>query len=152
MKLARAVAAALVAVSVTGCGGGTDAGNEARGEATGEATATPSRPPAGQTGGATGSGTVLQATVGSEDDPDAYEIVLTDASGEVVEQLAPGTYTIEVRDLSRIHNFHLLGPGVDEATSVPEVEDVTFTVTLGEGDYRYLCDPHPTMRGDVAVA
>lgn len=152
MKLARAVAAAALAVSVTGCGGDTGAGSGAAGEAT----ATPSGPPAGQTGGATGSatggGTVLRATVGSEDDPDAYEIVLTDTSGEVVEQLPPGTYRIEVRDLSRIHNFHLLGPGVDEATSVPEVENVTFTVTLGEGDYRYVCDPHPTMRGDLAVA
>lgn len=38
--------------------------------------------------------------------------VLADASGEVVERLAPGTYTMEVRDLPRIRTVHLLGPGV----------------------------------------
>ena len=30
-----------------------------------------------------------------------------------------GTYTINVSDQSSAHNFHLSGPGVDQATSVP---------------------------------
>lgn len=90
--------------------------------------------------------------VGNPQNPDAYEITLTDSTGQPVERLQAGSYTIEVKDLSRIHNFHLTGPGVDEATSVPQVEDATFQVTLQQGDYRFICDPHPNMRGDVAVS
>ena len=83
---------------------------------------------------------------------DGYDISLTDASGAVVQHLDPGTVTIAVHDRSALHNFHLLGPGVDKATSVPAVGDSTWTVTVGNGYYRFLCDPHViAMHGDFTV-
>ncbi|HEV3480516.1 MAG TPA: hypothetical protein VG144_13855 [Gaiellaceae bacterium] len=42
-------------------------------------------------------------------------ITLTDAAGTPVTSIAAGTYDVLVRDLSSSHNFHLKGPGVDEA-------------------------------------
>ncbi len=38
--------------------------------------------------------------------------------GRRVTTLPAGTYTIDVNDQSSMHNFHLTGPGVDEATDV----------------------------------
>jgi plastocyanin len=72
-------------------------------------------------------------------------IDLRDSSGNRVEQLAPGTYTITVRDLSDVHNFHLSGPGVDRSTAVDAVETVVWTVTLVDGTYTYECDAHPSV-------
>jgi hypothetical protein len=38
------------------------------------------------------------------------------------------------------------------STSVPAVEKATWTVTLVDGSYRFLCDAHPTtMRGTFRV-
>ena len=94
---------------------------------------------------AAGEDNVLTGTVGTEEDPDAFEITLTDSSGEPVETLPAGEYTINVNDLSEIHNFHLTGGEVDESTTVPEVTETTFTVELTAGDYEAICDPHPNM-------
>jgi plastocyanin len=50
------------------------------------------------------------------------------------------------------HNFHLRGPNVDEATSVEETGEVTWTVTFVDGLYHFQCDPHAfQMKGDFAV-
>lgn len=70
------------------------------------------------------------------------DIVLRGDNGPV-SRIAPGTYTIHVRDTATEHNFHLKGPGVDRATGVDETESVTWTETLAEGKYTYLCDVHP---------
>lgn len=89
----------------------------------------------------------LRATVGPE-----FTISLTDASGNRVTQLDPGTYTIVVEDKSDFHNFHLSGPGVSERTDVDFVGERTWTVTFVEGRYQYVCDPHSTMmRGSFVV-
>jgi plastocyanin len=89
----------------------------------------------------------LRASVGPE-----FEISLTDASGNRVTQLDPGTYTIVVDDKSDFHNFHLSGPGVNERTGVESVGTTTWTVTFVEGRYTYVCDPHSTMmRGAFVV-
>ncbi len=89
----------------------------------------------------------LRATVGPE-----FTISLTDASGNRVTQLDPGTYTILVDDKSDFHNFHVAGPGVSESTGVEFVGSRTWTVTFVEGRYRYFCDPHATdMRGTFVV-
>lgn len=112
---------------------------------TGEATSTPP-----STTGAAG-GTQLVGTVGEEGDPDAYTITLTDASGQPVTTLPAGAYTIQVKDPSKIHNFHLKGGSVDETTTVPEVVDTTFQVNLTPGTYTFICDPHPRMVGEVTV-
>ena len=94
----------------------------------------------------------LRALVGTEDDPDAFEITLTDASGEQVTELPAGDYSIVVNDLSEIHNFHLEGGDVDETTTVPETGETTWDVTLTAGDYTAICDPHPGMKLEFSVA
>lgn len=112
------------------------------------------QPSAGAADGALAGGgdvEVLTGTVGTPDNPEAFEITLTDASGEEVSTLPAGEYEIRVRDLSRIHNFHLVGEGVDESTTVPETGDVVWEVTLEEGEYEYVCDPHPGMKGELTV-
>jgi plastocyanin len=70
-------------------------------------------------------------------------IELRDASGSRVTRLTPGTYDIEIDDRSAIHNFHLYGPGVDVSTEIAFVGVRTVTVTIGNGEYTYLCDDHP---------
>jgi hypothetical protein len=91
----------------------------------------------------------LVANVGRND---TFSISLQDASGRAVTNLDPGTYDIEVHDLSEEHNFHLIGPGVDQATDVASVQDAVWTVTFVNGIYRFQCDAHSsTMRGRVTV-
>jgi len=87
----------------------------------------------------------LVAVVGTND---AFVISLRDASGNAVTQLAPGTYDIAVSDRSESHNFHLKGPGVDMSTPIGSKQETTWTVTIGEGRYTYVCDAHSSqMRG-----
>jgi plastocyanin len=63
-----------------------------------------------------------------------------------------GTYVIVIKDRSPIHNFHLTGPGVDKATSVPFVGTVKWTVKLKKGAYKFVCDPHAAiMVGELKV-
>ena len=109
------------------------------------AAAAPSEAAAPTEAAADGGENVLTGTVGTEADPDAFEITLTDSSGAPVETLPAGEYTINVSDLSEIHNFHLTGGEVDETTTVPETGEKTFTVELTAGDYEAICDPHPNM-------
>ena len=79
-------------------------------------------------------------------------ISLTDASGGRVTQLDAGTYDIVVDDKSVEHNFHLFGGAVDVATEVEFVGVRTFTVTLADGTYQFVCDPHAsTMKGSFRV-
>lgn len=91
----------------------------------------------------------LVASVGRND---SFTISLSDASGSPVTHLDPGTYDIEVRDLSEEHNFHLYGPGVQQATAVGNKEDVVWTLTLADGKYGFDCTAHPNvMRGWFTV-
>ena len=81
----------------------------------------------------------------------SFTISLT-RDGQRVTQLDPGTYTITVNDLAIEHNFHLSGPGVNQATEVETQGTVTWTVTFIEGRYRYVCDPHANqMFGNFTV-
>jgi plastocyanin len=82
---------------------------------------------------------------------DGYDISVVDSAGTAVEHLVPGSFTLAVHDRSGEHNFRLAGPGVDRATSVLATGDFTWAVTLADGYYRFLCDPHPTMHGDFTV-
>ena len=82
----------------------------------------------------------------------AFEISFRDASGNRVTQLDPGTYEVVVSDKSDFHNFHLVGPGVNERTAVEEVVERTWTVTFAVGNYEFQCDPHSLeMRGTFRV-
>lgn len=94
---------------------------------------------------------VLTAVVGEQDDPNAFVITLEDAAGQEVTSLPAGEYEVLVTDHSRIHNFHLSGPAVDESTTVPEEVETRWTVTLEEGEHLYQCDPHPSMVGSFTV-
>ena len=63
-----------------------------------------------------------------------------------------GKIKLTISDKSDIHNFRLIGPGVNVATSIPATGTKTFTVTLKKGLYRFLCDPHPTtMKGSFRI-
>jgi plastocyanin len=102
---------------------------------------------AGAAPGAPAEGPKLIAEVG----PSAT-ISLRDAAGNRVTQLDPGPYEIEVKDMSDEHNFHLSGPGVDRRTEVGFIGETTWQVTLQNGTYRFVCDPHATsMRGAFTV-
>jgi plastocyanin len=95
----------------------------------------------------------LVASVGRND---SFAISLSDASGSSVTHLDPGTYEIEVHDLSEMHNFRLHGLGVQQATAVGNIEDVVWTVTFAAGRYVFDCAAHPSSMngwftaGDVA--
>jgi hypothetical protein len=79
-------------------------------------------------------------------------ISVKDTDGVLVLVLDPGTYTFTIRDNADVHNFRLFGPGVNQATDVAQVGTVVWTVTLSEGTYSYMCDPHAqVMRGSFRV-
>jgi plastocyanin len=73
-----------------------------------------------------------------------FGISLKDSSGVAVTHLAAGNYTLLVHDLSEEHNFHLSGPGVDVTTDVVFTGDQTFTITVTNGTYNFICDVHST--------
>ena len=62
-----------------------------------------------------------------------------------------GPIKLVIQDKSNAHNFHLTGPGVNVKTSVPVVGTKTFNVTLKKGVYKFVCDPHPFMKGSFTV-
>jgi plastocyanin len=95
------------------------------------------------------SGTVLHGTVGP-----GFDISMTSANGQELATISPGSYVLEVEDLSSIHNFHLTGPGGgDVSTSVEEEGTQSFDVELEPGTYTFVCDPHSsTMNGSFEVS
>jgi hypothetical protein len=98
-------------------------------------------------GGAAGTATTLHATVGP-----GFTINIRNSAGVGVTRIPPGSYSIEVRDLSAEHNFHLRGPGVNRATTVADTGTTTWDVTLLTGTYAFNCDAHPgTMKGSFRV-
>ena len=94
--------------------------------------------------------TKLIANVGQND---GFTISLTTEAGAPVRDITAGTYEIEVRDHSNLHNFHLSGPGVNQTTDVDFVGTVTWTVNLQDRQrYRYVCDPHAgQMNGSFTI-
>lgn len=139
IRLALPIGLAVVAIAV-GCGDGDD--EEPATTVETEATAITT------TETSTTGLPKLIGTVGSTDDPDAYEIHLTTEGGaEVTTTLPPGEYMLEINDPSTIHNFHLGGPraAVDVATDVAGTGEKTAIVLLQEPEsYIYVCDAHPT--------
>jgi plastocyanin len=75
-------------------------------------------------------------------------------AGVKVRTVKAGKYTIVVNDKSKIHNFHLKGPGVNKViTSLAFKGTKSVTVTLKRGTYVYQCDPHVAqgMKGSFRV-
>ena len=90
--------------------------------------------------------TRLVATVGPSN-----TITLT-RNGARVRTLTAGAYVIVVRDRSKRHNFHLIGPGVNRKTAVGRTATVTWSVRLGAGTFRYASDPQAKrVRGSFTV-
>ena len=66
-------------------------------------------------------------------------------AGKDLTTIKAGTYKIKVEDKASVHDFHLVGPGLNKSTSVPFVGDKIWTITLKPGKYTYKCDPHTLM-------
>lgn len=107
-------------------------------------------PPSTATTAATvpsGGGPTLAGTVGP-----GFTITLTEG-GRPLSTLHAGTYVLNVDDRASIHNFHLIGPGIDVSTAVDFVGKKSFTIALKPGAYRFVCDPHRTlMHGRFVVS
>jgi plastocyanin len=135
-RIGLVVGLAVAALAVAGCGGDDEVG---AGTTDTETTTTATTPVDGST---------LAASVGP-----GFEISLTGADGEDATTLSAGAYTIDVDDQSGIHNFHLTGPSVDESTEVSGTGTDSWNVTLAEGTYSFVCDPHAgTMSGNFEVS
>ena len=77
------------------------------------------------------------ATVGP-----GFTISLT-LNGKGVKTLTAGPYVVMVRDRSRMHSFHLTGPGVNRKTAVGFMGMQHWNVRFQKGKtYRFFCDPH----------
>jgi plastocyanin len=140
MICSRTIAFVLIgfalALGASACGGGGSSSSDQTTEAT-----------TASEGGGDASGT-LEGEVGP-----GFDIEVTQ-NGEDAESVKAGAYTLKVEDKADIHNFHLIGPGVDkEVTSVPFKGEKTVTVTLKKGTYTYQCDPHASggMKGTFEV-
>jgi plastocyanin len=74
-------------------------------------------------------------------------------NGKDLKTIKAGTYKLKVEDKSAIHNFHLIGKGVNKSTTVSFTGDKTWTITLKPGTYTYQCDIHATqgMKGTLRV-
>jgi plastocyanin len=101
-------------------------------------------------------GAALTVATGAFATASAGKLVATDGPGFTIgmsaKSVKAGAYTITVKDRSNIHNFHLIGPGVNKKTSVGAVGTFTWKVTLKKGTYRFVCDPHATiMKGTLKV-
>lgn len=90
----------------------------------------------------------LTASVGP-----GFTISLKTAGGKNVSALELGSYSITIKDRSRIHDFRLRGPGLNRIFStVGAVGTKTVTVRLGAGRYQFLCRPHAAaMHGTFSV-
>jgi plastocyanin len=83
---------------------------------------------------------------------DQFKIGVT-LNNRIVKSLKAGRYTLIVNDSTSNHNFHLMGPGVNKATSVAGKGTYRWTITLRRGTYRYVCDPHASfMKGSFTVS
>ena len=74
-------------------------------------------------------------------------------NGKDLKTIKAGTYTIKVQDKASIHDFHLIGKGLNKSTTVPFTGEQTWKITLKPGTYTYQCDPHASagMKGTFRV-
>ena len=139
-RIGLVVGLAVMALAVAGCGGSNDSTTAATDTTATDTTAT--------TDTSAATATKLIGSVASDD----FTITLTTEDGTNVTTLPAGDYTLEIVDKTDIHNFHLTGSGVDEASEVGGQEDKEVPITLVAGSYHYQCDPHSTqMNGDFEV-
>jgi plastocyanin len=90
----------------------------------------------------------FQGTVG----PGA-SIRLKRANGTNLRHTTPGRHRFSISDLSGLHNFHLVGPGLNKKTGIAFTGSRFWKVKLSAGTYKFHCDAHPTtMRGSFSVS
>jgi plastocyanin len=100
------------------------------------------------TGGAAAP-TTINGTVGP-----GFTIGLT-KQGKKVTTLGAGTaYRFVIADRSGIHDFHLIGPGLDRVlTGVAYTGTKSVVLSLRKGTYHFQCDPHAGfMHGRFTVS
>jgi plastocyanin len=134
--IALVLIGATLVLGGTACGGGGSASNDQNDSAT-----------TSESASASSSGT-LEGEVGP-----GFTIEVSQ-NGEDAESVKAGTYTLKVEDKSSSHNFHLIGPGVDNTVTEVSFEgEKTVSVTLKRGTYTYQCDPHASggMKGTFDV-
>lgn len=90
----------------------------------------------------------VQGTVGP-----GFTINLTIGEKKVTTLKKSVRYRFLINDRSSIHDFHLIGPGLNRVlTSVGFTGTKSVVLTLKKGIYRYLCDPHSGfMHGSFRV-
>ena len=90
----------------------------------------------------------LLATVGPRN-----TISLRSGAGAVLHHgVKAGTYSIVVRDRSKVHNAHLVGIGVNRKSGLAATGTLTWKVKLSGGLLRFFSDRSPkTVRGSVRV-
>ena len=90
----------------------------------------------------------LLATVGPRN-----TISLRSGTGAVLHHgVKAGTYSIVVRDRSKVHNFHLVGKGVNKRSTLAGVGTTTWKLKLAKGTLRFYSDKAPkTVKGSVRV-
>jgi len=149
VKASNVIAVGLVAAALgfgaVACGGDDDSSAGGDTTTTTEETTTE--------GTTTSEGGGASMTLEGETGP-GFEIEVKQ-NGADADEVAAGTYTLSVEDKSTMHNFHLIGPGVDEeVTTVSFVGEKSVTVTLEAGTYTYQCDPHAAsgMKGTFTVS
>ena len=83
-----------------------------------------------------------------------FTIKLTLAGKKVTKLKKRVRYRFLIRDRSSIHDFHLIGPGVNRVlTSVDFTGTKSVVLKLRKGTYRFICDPHASiMHGAFSVA
>jgi len=113
--------------------------------------------------GAVAAYAVVQASANGQDEstverqldavfgPGRFQITLTH-NGDPVTTLRPGDYSLTVHDNNAFHNFHLLGPNIDDTITTVTGNnatngggDVTMLVHLVHGTYQLQCDPHASI-------
>ena len=90
----------------------------------------------------------LLATVGPKS-----TISLRSATGAALTKgVKAGTYSVVVRDRSKVHNFHLAGKGINRKSTVAGTGTTTWKLKLAKGTLRFYSDRAPgTVKGSVKV-
>ncbi len=90
----------------------------------------------------------LLATVGPRN-----TISLRSGSGAMLHNgVKAGTYAVVVRDRSKLHNFHLVGKGVNRRSTIAGTGTSTWKLKLAKGTLRFYSDRAPgAVKGSVRV-
>ena len=103
-------------------------------------------------------GAVLAATAGAKSAGLKGEVgpgftIEVEKGNRDLKTIKAGTYSMKIEDKSSLHNFHLIGPGVNKRTTVAYTGETSWRIKLKPGRYTYQCDPHASggMKGRFTV-